>query len=564
MSEQASPRLNYELRRMEALWSPLKFQELAHTVEEVCLSGPLPEQQSTRSDSPEATLVAQLGTRGLRAAMDFLHGQEAQLDFGEGDDLDDIVNVDSPLRDPEFFSDEMDPTVVDWAERFGQALLGEAYQTLGEDVDDKIASYRAAETADGQLEVINWLNQRLHTMVYSDRQEAEDEDDLFYHPIRLSPKVIGRYPDINTPPTCLAVSVIAASFLKQTGSEMMHAGVAKTGLELEMEDTTTVLESIQSLDDALSDNHKQRLISSTTEMRQRIGQDRGYHAAVYTRLLDGSWCQLDPNFDASVCIDDEADNQRLTAAYSDLQDFRTTAPGLEIGCQLRDSTVANMYGNIWSGGHYRVGSGAPEAVASLLQSTSAETLTDDIQADIIDPYFSALDSSEGVSLYEMLELLGDAGSYQDIYQKTLDKWVLHGMTAQAVVERCQRDQAFLERRVQDIKALPSMLVSASMIKTTVEAASIEHRMLELGLPEARIGMAVLSDFAADNGSDLPASFWLTHWPSLVPISENMDDRQASGGQAAIVQNNLVWASGKKFTYSKINGIIDEFMSRQEG
>src|SRR5258708_6100145 len=87
--------------------------------------------------------------------------------------------------------------------------------------------------------LIEWLHQRIvdiHNIDLpvenvdgqeddDDEQAAPSQTPVFYHPMRLSPKMLGKYPDMPMQPTCLSASILAASFFEKASTPYMHAGV---------------------------------------------------------------------------------------------------------------------------------------------------------------------------------------------------------------------------------------------------------------------------------------------------------------------------------------------------
>ncbi len=183
---------------------PHEFQKLTRIAESLCLSRPL-ELYDVPKQSPEAAVLAKLGSHGLRMAIEITEHAEFATEFESGVNTTDVICV------PDLYNHESYPEAVAWAEAFGAALLDEAYMTLGEDTAAKIAEFRAARTVDEQMAVIEWVDTPLSAMketddVGEDLAEGDDENYLVYHPIRLSPKAIGRYPELTLPPTCLGMS----------------------------------------------------------------------------------------------------------------------------------------------------------------------------------------------------------------------------------------------------------------------------------------------------------------------------------------------------------------------
>jgi hypothetical protein len=101
---------------------------------------------------------------------------------------------------------------------------------------------------------------------------------------------------------------------------------------------------------------------------------------------------------------------------------------------------------------------------------------------------------------------------------------------QKMLERCRKDPAYLERRIDDIALLPLLSLIPAHIQlieeliTTNHLAGIRknyHYALEAGLPAMRIGSAVMSDFATYLApGEIAPSTWNGNWGSRIPITEH--------------------------------------------
>lgn len=227
---------SYDTQRfMDSLLDKLKFDDLYQTAWQMCLDAPLPASSRSAEKSPLHDLTSKLGIRGIGTVYDCTVPGANALPVESL--LIKKYATDSLLRDPTAFCDCYDPDVTQKIEAFGAKVINEAYYCLGFDVDAEIERFKTAETVDEQFEVLDWLLERVTNIGRgkTDLDEHEEEVDTdtqsslyFYHPIRLSPKALGTYPNEHLSPTCLMKSILIASFLERTGANYMNAGVMMT------------------------------------------------------------------------------------------------------------------------------------------------------------------------------------------------------------------------------------------------------------------------------------------------------------------------------------------------
>ena len=529
---------------------PGAFRELATITESLCLSHPL-EVPEPRELSSEARVVSQLGVHGLRMAIELTTGAELYTPSDPP-----MVGVADIIRTPDLFTHESYPEAVAWAEAFGAALLDEAYTTLGADVEAKMAGYRAATTPDQQLAVIDWLNERLTKMKETndfaeELGEGDTEDYITYHPIRLAPKAIGVYPDITLPPTCLGFSIIAASFLRAAGASTMHAGVIRTDYEEATKDviyqtelSAKEIETMTRGGTALSESLHQR----NRDYRDDLGVDRGYHAVVLTRLADGSWCQIDPNFHATTRYEAGYMNEKIEQTFTTLNELADVAPALEIGVRMNGGTPLKGHIERWREVSSEELIPYRARIEEILTSDEDESVIQCLHECLVDAYTALypIDGAEDFDdvdryfrdsyLFEDTEL-GESSAYYsqqtfvaDAVAHLLEKYVFYNRPVNETMERCRTDTAFLERRMEDVLAIIPALrtTSADTLAAILSETPIPHAELEVGRTETRIGFAVLSDVASYMPNDVPATFWHATWPSLIPVTERAGDAGGCG------------------------------------
>jgi len=581
------------LQRLGEMSSKLHFEELLKYATEVCLSKP-PDYAAIQQapTSPEAAVVAKLGLRGLRAAVEisteyvFVGPRKEDI---EPQDLtapkDDIffVNLDSPFIYPETWSDPLDIDIINKVRTFGEQLLAEAYRGLGADVYLKIDELKAAQTPAEQMSVIHWLDRRIVKMTNNisspgnDSVEDDAENKHFYHPARLSPKLTGIYPKNSLTPTCLSISIIAASFFEQAGLNTLHAGVNESGSEKTI--GTGIVLTAKTLDDFndkyslnLADPTKSAISSVKQKLIDTYKREDAQHAATLVQLMDGQWVQFDPNYSATHLIEEDLSNKVLIKTFGLLDEFRDIAPGLELTTILSGSiTSSEMFEDIFEQQDANIIASLKVTARELLLSTSSESIPQAIFDTCVLPFYQQVVDDEYLTLLQEA-VTGDriwslfTDDYESILQERFygmfERYVLWGDSIDTFTARVKTDEGYLQNRIDDIIALPFMIAVAVGKKDAEENTPwYTHYKLDIGLPATRIGYAVLSDFAAyDETSALPDSFWMSYWAGNVSVIEHLQQESFSRCDKNVVAANAIYYDIHPFTSTKNYEIIKSFLA----
>ncbi len=579
---------DFVLDELESYMVNEDFRHLFELAWEACLDRPLPSQETTTEEpSLNQRLVLQNGALALRAALELQMGTEKfhpnRLEATE-DDPDLVpLSFDTILRRPYLFCDRTRPRIVKQAERFGKALIDESFAVLGEDAAEQIKSMQSSDPEE-QLMAIYWLEDRILDLARKKCGEMESDDDEYhYHPMRLSPKLTGMYPNHKLTPTCLMTSILVSSFFEKAGVPYLHAGVAVSRYEQQLKDTANGIDGLVKwyrtpnggLSPLLADN----LEGKSNEVDKRLAEDTGYHAAVYVRLNDDNWTQVDPFFSATGPVPTFA-GKKFDQAYDTLKEFETSAPNLELSC---NTNILNFQTGLQHvvAECLKDGSIKPEIVKTAIDLilSADESVPQQIYTQVILPQFLRIAHQEedSVQRYTASQVLAgksidretdtSESLLQSTFYKLFDKYVLWGKPLDEVRQRAQKDEAYLGRRVLDLVYLPAAICMSIALEDTVQNSWRQwmHEGVEVGLPHARIGFSVLSDFASYCDDSLPPSFWSAHWPSLIPITETMRRSENTISQKAVLANLALWLNEKGLTYSKSDAIIEKFlMAREKG
>lgn len=585
---------HYEARRIESLFDPLKFDELYSLANKIFLSHPIENTEYDTSPlTNEAAVVQQLGTRGIRTAYEVAHGIE-HTGYPEPDEkLAVKFPNEAPMLYPEYFSGQLDRQAILKAEQLGDAMMDEMFKTLGQDAYEMAEKLKNATSEDEELEVIYWLNKRLDTMAHVELDALggiEEHNKLnFYHPIRLSAKIIGAYPDQNVNPTCLGISIAAAGFFKRAGLTQLHAGVMSTRTTDKAKHNFVLLETLPDtaeklLGEPFNPYFLDRLGKVMGSIADIFTENRGYHAMVLSRLKSGRWVQFDSNYRSTLRTNFDSTSKSLDDTHTFLKEMQPIAPGLEVTQRLESfKDTSSEWDEILSDtqpNHFL----DSMTIKSHLLSTNpkSESLSTQLFDTIAAPFFEIKDSytpahQQILKWYHGAEVgsqfhNGVEPYLSAVFNECIERFFLEDnrLSLEEYLQLCQEDPYFLERAAEDFRHLPLMMgafICASDLQPLDKAVFRVYPYAEVGLPAARIGLATLSELAIYSEVLPSPTFWLSNWPSLVPIAQASRNENMSPAQHALVHNNLGALSQRNLLYDSSYGIINEFLSEmtsQEG
>lgn len=560
----------------------LKFDQLLGLAADVCLKNPLEVKAVTEEPTAEELLIRQIGVRGLSTALDLI-AQPEQYYIGRSSTKKgkDLINISAPLRWPDRYNSYVNVEVQQKIEAFGDALLNEAYLSLGTDVRAKVKEFQDATTDEEQIEVLEWLDRRVKALnkMAGTKINAQDDEEYFYHPVRLSPRALGQYPHNMFDPTCLGKSLLTASFVHQTGARTLHGGVMSTLRDNDFFETGQALWSLTWREDiGLTDLTKQRLDKKRQELKD--WPNNGIHAASLVQLKSGAWYAIDPNYGASHTLE-ESDSQKMSSAYDDIHSLGPLVKGIERRVVLGREymiTLPRAVGAIF----YQAESYDFDAdsIKTILQETDGDLLLGAVRDYVRDMVLSdAIKLSGDDSSITIGSVMGVLKEYEvqqsstmsftllidEAIENTIESFFLFEESPEAITKRLRHDSGYLDRKTEDIKGLP-YLAAANAVLLYIERSELlpeeRHFTLEVGATNYRIGAAVLSDFATYCGDDLSYAFWLSHWASVIPITERLGSTTKDSHEEFVVNNNINWLK-HGLQYTGQDGIIKEFTSQQE-
>jgi hypothetical protein len=561
----------------------LIFNDLFSFASDICLDY-TPAFEHTTPLNPERIVINSFGTRGLRTALEMRSPRNKLSTFmlpstSSEDDEKDYITLETPLREPRLFSTELDASIQDKITAFGEALIDESYKSLGEDVEEKITALTNATNVVEQEKVIDWLDDRLTTIVRRSDNEAPDdtENEFAYQPYRLSPKVIGVYPAMNERPTCLGVSIIATSFFKKAGMETLHAGVNMSGDEMTVFTgfnfvSTTTSTAHALFEQELAPPAKKAVDNTVLNMHKSMTQNAPQHAAVFTRLIDGSWMQFDPNYVATNRIQKGDMTDVLDNTLQELDALSAVAPGTEISVLTDDDTIfpLSFVSQIMMSALSKEQFATLRATAtSTLETMSDEAILETLYQECILPFFKPENASEEQGVYLGLVSLTtpiknterSETMIRAAFDTTLRKYVMWDEMPETFLNKIRTDTSYRQNRIDDITNLPILMMIA-MVKAEAEEFTpwYSHFMLDIGKPEYRIGATVLSDFALYYDFPLPPSFWMSYWPGNAGVVEHLVGDMDLKSDRAMSLNNAAYHHLHPFTSFKNNGIIKSFLN----
>lgn len=595
------------LRRVDTILAEEPFDDLLRLTLDACITAPgrfeknLGELQGTpeKQKSCDAKLLEKLGLWGLRTAWDiqdsplyFFWPEEDVIADCEEDELrgEEVIRPVSPIIWPELFGSRINPKISHGIEALGKSIIDEAFICLGVDALDNVRAWNEATSPEQKENILIWLFKRVDDISTRDQGKetdnattaedgAEENEDAsyFYHPARLSPRFIGQFPDNDVEPTCLARSILVASFFEKAGIPYLHCGVVQSDAQGVRENLSNCLASMEDVAERLGlglpDIVKQKYALAYDAMDELNTQDSGFHAVVLAKIDTQSWELIDVNYNTFALLpeDDSIDCDEI---YEQLKSFRELVPGMEHTISRNYSNLVHLPLMIFEKNLHEqfVAKEVEDYLATCDDHTSAVALS----ARFIEPFFMAGTEGTGDSdgaaedlRKELLRLLGT--SDEELLYTLADDVMVKQVFPDAkdgdislCLKRCKTDESYRARRAEDLKLAPlfAIVTMTNSLTNLVLDCKIpsSHHQLEVGLPHYRIGAAVLSDFAMYCGDELPLSFWASYWPSHVAVVEHRANT-ASDHQKALLRNHMAVNSLNDLQYMKNYGIIREFLGK---
>ena len=561
---------------MDRVFAPHAFHELASIVEESTLSSSLPPIER-REISDDEKLVRHLGANGLRFAFEVCNDDG----ITHPDHLDKVYQI---ITDPESLTDEIPSDVLEWAEAYGAALLDETFGCLGDDAPAKAEAYKNSQSANEQMEILKWLDERLNTMA---RKTKNITNDNVYHPARLSPKLIGRYPNTTLPPTCLGLEILSASFLRKAEAPMLHAGVMCTEYYNDLVRVAAYATAVgRRLYERAGDTDLVQLLDSwhSYTLDQLNRGHNGFHTATVTRLADGKWAIVDPNFSYTSYSSLDENNKKLDEVYAQLNDLADVAPNLMIGARFWSLTYPKdliSFDKDVELSCYEPSDNVRASIEQVLTDDEDESIPRQIAGVVMriyDEIYGQYDDGLNTMIRDKLAYRGetcetcDKGMCGTVYG-LIEKYVLREQSPIEMKELCRRDKNYLNRCVNDIVNAAAALRAAEANYLTSDSVLYSQRIveeddfrggmhpsMELGRTEINIGLAVLSDFASVVAGDpLPPTFWHSAWTSLVPITETAHAAKTDAQRQAVAKMGE-YLRYRGLTYATANCIVESDVS----
>jgi hypothetical protein len=547
--------------RVENIASSHEFENLLNFTADACLRDPNLFHTNLRAIAehsrglPNQELLQRIGLWPVRNIFDSYPAGALPTDIEGRFTKPEITMANKTLANVEVMPP--DKAIQDKIEALGQSIIDEAFITLGPDAQQKVTDYKNAQTREEKQAVFEWLNQRIIDIrdKFKDPNIDEELDDdveeindyvsavtyNFFHPARLSPRLIGEYPQTHLSPTCLGISILAASFCEKLGVKYMHGGVMTTGIKAVMSTQRKLLPQVARIINqqwSLKAPQKARERFNDAIQNNMIGYElnRGFHADVVAEIEDDVWIQIDPNFRSTLILENGVQLQQVYEALS-------------------QTGIRGMEKLVYNDRRAQEGSPADFIRRLVKKSPSVGEIEDflmkvpikDADVHLVKKYFGDFfdkksKSSECVGFYSqkildsMLvfdpswNLDPDVSLFMELREAVLE-YVFEGDEQEdhdfdEYLIRCKKDPAYRRKVAKYLKIAPLLAVlklQSSYAHSVDHSHTPEpHAMTELGLPAYRIGACVLSDFAVHCGDNLPFSFWATYWPSHIIFREHFD------------------------------------------
>lgn len=499
-------------------------------------------------------------------------------------------------------------------EAFGRALLDEAFLCLGKDAKAQAEKMRMAKTFSEQVEIINWLIYRIRELKrsaeYADLSPKKENPDTevisietgrtaIYHPIRLSPKAIGEFPDTKVDPTCLGTSILVSSFFHVAGMEHLHAGTMRTARDM----SRVILLQMGYRIEYFAESHGGGLSEATTsyiDNLERINDeviDKGtdLHDCTLVKLVNGQWVMVDINYKHFIGAD-ALESMAITDEQKRLEQSQDRVLGAELGSfnpytgvtnhvmirriqmltdNLDDINIVGDDLDKILESHDLVDAAADYTLAKIVSVDQAiadefkqllDELPDEEVDDVSEQELKRADRYCDDEFDDLMDFANVPAKYDYVMSKleSVVKTHLFKDKPEIVRSRVASDPEYRRRRIEDLRMIPSIFalgIMSDAIRRQTENYVHLYPSMELGMPEYRIGATVLNDFALYTEANLPFSFWASNWASYVTFANNMPGYEDRHQRAVLAR--LLEASDSSFlSYLSTRGIIREFLEQE--
>ncbi|MCA9349187.1 hypothetical protein KC878_03540 [Candidatus Saccharibacteria bacterium] len=574
------------------------FQSLFDVAVGLCISDTdsLADKIAKAQDRP----IEPIPVWNLRAILDTTRADELYR-FG-GRLIYDGTNYTDLAKEPNTQLGESQPAIQAAIEAFGQQLLEEMFDCLGDDASEKAERFASTDSLAEQLEIITWLENRVNSIHDTRRDEEigslvvelseaveresnnyladvgiqivdlpeitlsepvtitqepgdqpqieyvrlgdliddgwevdceEDGDIQPYHPIKISPKFIGKYPDNMQIPTCLGKSILVTAFFDKAGAPVMHAGVMRTALEFARLNHMKIVDQIKAASAegqiVVSADLRERLDTIASDYAKKLesAAGRGYHAAAIVRLKNGRWVQVDPNYRMGLIVGASSrflDEQYGVLSYANkyLKGLESSFLGIETSASLQLTYLVS-----------ELLQALPDDQTLKRVLNDAKVMQDPRDATrgfVIDLVTSTLEKSQfacrqdgGYFLDDLIDTLLLEFRSPQVHKKeglidtTLDELIRDYMFSQS-----SADNVFENLRILPILFVLKLngLVINKLITNIANGKRYLHTAMEFGMPAFRIGACALSDIELHTDTKLPFKFWASNWASAVTFGNN--------------------------------------------
>lgn len=449
---------------------------------------------------------------------------------------------------------------------FGARYLTEIYSVLGEDADATVARFcDSQQTPEDDKMLLTWLLERCQSIDEYGQQLAITNE--IYTPVNLSPKIIGSYPDVQSPLNCLSIDAMAIACLQRAGAEVYYTRFLKTASQDEYESVSLIAHNICASLPNMADELHSKMEGIDLDAGLTSYLHRGFHAGLIARMPSGKLYSIDPRGNMISPIEDEQYDvmcNKLEMLRGQPCDVMVDEPNGFLYDTIL-SRLRDMYSHSDTLSELTLQDEQVAALCDILQQPGG---VERIKSKAVQ-YFDGV--NDRMSLNTLSHEFEHGQAIDEVITKAVDRWIFHDLDEQTIQRQYIESESMQQEIAVRLRSLPvvSLMAAVVYINTHHIGTGQGKGVLpqEISNAEYGIGASVLHDMSAQLGEHLPPGFWAAHWASVVPHVELAEaylwgDITLTDSQIEVMRTIFYWlGSVRNLHKTGYNTKIERFLAK---